>query len=284
MTTTRTVDEKNALPSFPLNGTGPAFAAEGKLRLRTRQTAIEDELRGIPERIGELHLRSLLLRQRGAEATYQLTLALLKLQTLDPKFYTRYGCKRLEVYLVKYDLGNGKRLARRIHLVKLFEPETFALIGEELLEWMIEQVVKARQGSGASNPSDVLKPDIKRIFARYGDEHAAFTPDAFQSCIRAYLKERYPARAPAPPPRPSGDGARPRASPATAAKPPAGVTAPKATCTGCAWRDQVIRDYETYLSQVVMVIRQLRGAYLLDDIAIPEQLTAYRRQHFTKRS
>ncbi len=284
MTTIRTADEKNVLPFFPLNGIGPTFAAEGKLHLRARQTAIEDELRGIPESIEKLHQRSLLLRQRGAEATYQLTLTLLKLQTLDPQFYTRYGCKQLEVYLVRYDLGNGKRLARLIHLVKLFEPETFALIGEELLEWMIDQLVKARRGSGASNPSDVLKPDIKRIFARYGDEHATFAPDAFQCSVRAYLKERYPARAPAPPPRPSGGGARPVASPAAAAKPPPEVTARKAACTGCAWRDQVIRDYETYLSQVVMVIRQLRGAYLLDDIAIPEQLTAYRRRHFMQRS
>lgn len=294
---TTSTQELDAIHLFQFGPREEPQETGGKLQLKLRTMAIEDELKGIPKTIVQLHQELLLLRQRRFEASYRGARALIKALQLDRDFFTKFGCRTLDVYLVKYGIGSGGGLAKLINLVKLFEQETFALVGDDLLNEMIRHLTTAHEDRDGVSPAAQRRCDIQRIFDRYCERYPRFDRERFRQTVREYIREQYPPKQ-TPPPTPGPD----RTTRQPPSQPPAGSRrlAPSSrsrealaddgggqesgtkmvekTCAGCGWRDQVISDGEAYIFHLAALIKQLKGRHLLDEIPVPAQWAAYRRK------
>lgn len=294
---TKNAQELDVIRLFQPGSREEPQEAGGKLQLKLRTMAIEDELKGIPRTIVQLHQELLLLRQRRFEASYCGARALIKALQLDRNFYTNFGCRALDDYLVKYGIGSGEGLAKLINLVKLFEQETFALVGDDLLNEMIRHLTTAHEDrDGVSTPAQ-RRRDIQRIFDRYCERYPGFDRERFRQTLREYIREQYPPK-PMPPPTPGPD----RTTRQPPNQPPVGsrrfvpsdrsrasfaddsggqesrTKMTERTCSGCGWRDTVISDGEIYIFHLVALIKHLKGRHLLDAIPVPAQWAAYRRK------
>ena len=304
----KTKKSARILDTIPLFEAPPETAptvVKGKLELKLRTMEVVEELQDLPRSTQELLQVVLHARQRKHEAIYRGVLAYLKLLEVDPGFYRKLNFRTIDEFNVAYGVGSGETLAKQVANVKLFERQTFVLVGDYLLNEMTREILTRQQDHGVSSRS-ALKRDIQRIFECYCERYDKFDRSAFRATIQECLREQSPPK-PRPKPTsvsPSGNGGSGERATATKTGPQVPFAVPPTPdghrgvrlkagststptmvlgsldenvchrvveverCSSCLRRDEVIR-------QLVKIVRELKGEHLLAQIEVPHSIKAF---------
>lgn len=155
-----------------------------KIKLRLRRMTFERELSSLPSDM--LELQELMVKYRGDqnENRYMLVMVYSKLKIHD-RFWTTFKFHSEAEYLAYYDLPDGSTLAGWLVMVQLFDKETYKLLGDQILNFMIHLIGKYQ------SDTDQRKKDYQAIFDRYCKVNESFDKTTFYETVRNYVEETY---------------------------------------------------------------------------------------------
>ncbi len=107
-----------------------------------------------------------------------------KIRAYD-KYWEVFRFNSEDEYLIYYDLPDGMTLAGWTIMVTLFDKQTFMLLGDEVLSFMMRAVGEY------VGPGDERRNAYQAIFDRYCSAHDAFDKASFYDLIRRYIVEMY---------------------------------------------------------------------------------------------
>ena len=112
-----------------------------KLHLSLRFVKFETEMRrmNLPQDVKTLLEALLVEREKELEHKYQMVFIFSQLQQKG-SFWQDFGYNSIDELLASLDLPNGKTLGMWEILVRLFDKETFMLVGDEALSYMTFQI------------------------------------------------------------------------------------------------------------------------------------------------
>lgn len=157
-----------------------------KLRLNIRRHNIEMELvkMHLPHDVKELMHLALEERRRGLEGRYNLVCIWVRAKNKG-EFWRKFDCRTLDQLLARLELPNGKTIAMWEVLVRLFDKETFLLVGDEVLEYMTTLVSKYQKGAKQGLVA------YQEIFDAYCAKHEAFDKNSFYKIVYWYVNTKY---------------------------------------------------------------------------------------------
>lgn len=261
-----------------VNGQGVQFPnRDGGIRLGLRVLKIEREIAELhlPNDIKKLMEGALADRQLTFECKYRQVCRWIEMQKRG-SFWRDFGCKTLEELWARLDLPGGVALANWEILVRLFDRETFLLVGDDALGYMTRYIATYQQNI------ELRKQDYQQIFDNYCKQYAAFDASSFRRHINWHVNQKYvlpqldePRRQQLEkskkPPRlvPAGviqrreavtidqtESQAPLISPAKPATPIKDFAIRYDTCGGCADRDRYIAELES------VIVRHLGAEYI----------------------
>ena len=155
-----------------------------KILLRLRVMSFAKEIIDLPADMLEIHGLLVQKRANQNENTYMMVAAWNKLRVYE-KYWTSFDFTSEGEYLAYYDLPDGTTLAGRTVMVNLFDRETFILLGDEVLSFMLRSV-------GQYQPdTDERKKDYQSIFDSYCAARDSFDKTDFYITVRNYVKRKY---------------------------------------------------------------------------------------------
>jgi hypothetical protein len=165
---------------------------DGLLHLGMRHTRLEDEIERstkLPRDAKDLVTWMLANRQQILESKYEQVACYLRLREAG-SFYRDLGYRNFDELLIGLDLPVGHTLASWEQLLRLFDKETYLLIGEDLLQEMIH-VVRLNVDN-----ADERMLHYQTILENYAAEFPAFEKTTFRSHINWYVNKRLVTPAP----------------------------------------------------------------------------------------
>ena len=155
-----------------------------KIKLHLRRMSFEREIADLPADIKKLHKMMTDIRGSQNENVYMAVAAWKKLRCYD-RFWTSFGFALEIEYLSYYDLPDGATLAGWSFMVEHFDKDTFVLLGDEVLRFMMRSV------SEYHDTAEKKKHDYQAIFDTYCGMYDGFDKQAFYSVIRRYVEDTY---------------------------------------------------------------------------------------------
>jgi len=155
-----------------------------KIRLSLRKMSFAREIADLPSDLLQLHEMFIQQRAIRNENIYVSVATWNKLCVYD-RFWTSFRFHSEEEYLAYYGLPDGTTLAGWTVMVNLFDKATFALLGDQVLSFMIRAVGQYQ------DDVDQRKKDYQAIFDRYCDHNVSFDKQAFFAVVRRYVTESY---------------------------------------------------------------------------------------------
>lgn len=157
-----------------------------KLHLHIRRHNIEMELvkMKLPHDAKELIQLALEERKRGLEGKYNLVCIWIRAQNKG-EFWRKFDCRTLDELLAKLDLPNGRILGVWESAVRLFDKETFLLVGDEALGYMMTLVSQHQKGAKQGLVA------FQEIFEAYCAKYQAFDSDHFREVVHWYVNTKY---------------------------------------------------------------------------------------------
>jgi hypothetical protein len=124
------------------------------------------------------------IREAGFQAKYDAVFAFIKLKR-EGVFWFDFGFNSLDELLVHLDLPNGSTLGVWEVLVRLFDRDTFLLVGPDILGYMTLLVSKYQPDLN----NKLL--DYEQIFNNYCKTHQAFDKKEFEKILHGYINRKY---------------------------------------------------------------------------------------------
>lgn len=155
-----------------------------KLQLRTLQFNTELQKMDLLDDIKGLIHQLLHFRRQSFEFKYEMVFILTKLRQKG-SFWLDFGYNSLDELLIHLDLPNGTTLGMWEVLVRLFDKDTFLLVGDEVLGYMT-RVIALHQPD-----SNIRKSDYQAIFDAYCTSYPTFDKKKFCDTIDRYTTKKY---------------------------------------------------------------------------------------------
>jgi hypothetical protein len=173
-----TRQRKNSRPVISLR------SPRNKVRLHLRKIDFKKELEKLPSDTRALIELLIQSRSKVNGGIYETVTIWNKLRSYD-KYWINFQFKSETQFLAYYCLPDGATLAHWTILVELFDHDTFVLLGDEVLLYMMRWV--------GQHQTDVeqRKRDYQAIFERYCRINETFNRAAFYEVVRNYTTERY---------------------------------------------------------------------------------------------
>lgn len=208
-----------ATNSRSLNESRPGIALKSgsgkKIQLQLRTMTFWKELAPLPEEIARLHEMLIAARGRRNESIYQMVLVWNKLASKHKNYWTAMHFASEPEYLAHYGLPDGTTLAQWTVMATLFDKDTFVLLGDEVLSFMMLAV-----GEFQTN-AEIRKKDYGEIFNHYCREYESFYKAAFYDMVWKFVQNRYEQQVKGRARRPQPIRPSSRRGAATALRPPA---------------------------------------------------------------
>ncbi len=162
-----------------------SLRSKNKLRLNLRKMDFHKELDSqLPSDITELVELLLQSRSRVNGATYEIVSVWNKLRKYD-RYWVNLRFHSEAHFLAHYCLPDGSTLATWTGIVELFDRDTFILLGEEVLVYMMKYV------SQYQSSSEERKKDYQTIFTSYCRRHDEFSRVEFFKEVRNFAAKKY---------------------------------------------------------------------------------------------
>ncbi len=155
-----------------------------KLQLRSLQFNTELQKMNLVGDVKELVQQLLWSRRQSFEFKYEMVFILTKLRQKG-SFWLDFGFNSLDQLLIHLDLPNGTTLGMWEVLVRLFDKETFLLVGDEVLGYMTRVIALHQQDGNAR------KADYQAIFNAYCVSHPTFDKRSFVNTVDRYATKKY---------------------------------------------------------------------------------------------
>lgn len=155
-----------------------------KLQLRTLQFNTELQRMNLLDDIKGLIHQLLHFRRQSFEFKYEMVFILTKLRQKG-SFWLDFGYNSLDELLIHLDLPNGTTLGMWEVLVRLFDKDTFLLVGDEVLGYMT-RVIALHQTDG-----NIRKNDYQAIFDAYCTSYPTFDKKTFCETVDRYATKKY---------------------------------------------------------------------------------------------
>ncbi len=160
---------------------------KAKLHLSLRFVKFETEMQrmSLPNDIKTLLEALLEEREKELEHKYQMVFIFSQLQQKG-SFWQDFNYNSIDELLASLDLPNGKTLGMWEILVRLFDKETFMLVGDEALSYMTFQISQHQK-----NDVDQRKRDYQAIFDAYCASYTVFDKPTFYKTVNRYVNKHY---------------------------------------------------------------------------------------------
>jgi hypothetical protein len=155
-----------------------------KIKLRLRSASFEREIAHLPADLQELRKLMIDVRKNQQENIYMAVAVWSKLRQYD-RYWVTFGFSSEAVFLISYDLPEGGTLAAWYLMVTCFDKDTFCLLGDTVLRFMMRGV------AGYQTDASLQKRDYQAIFDKYCAVYDGFDKEAFCSSIQLYLEDTY---------------------------------------------------------------------------------------------
>lgn len=250
---------------------GITYADKEKVSLNLRKLRFETEVKqaGYSTEMAEAINAGIQLRADTIENGYKSVLWYIHIKQFG-SFWQDFGCKNIDEWLAKFDMPTGSTLASREVMVRLFDRETYLLVGDDVLGDMMFLVSKFQPDP------EKKKADYQNIFDEYCKMNDSFDKTEFRKTVNIYVNRNYasktigvePTRMKDRPPTQLLKGwteskvARPVEAPAEKSEgkdlpslppSPIDVVIERRLCAGCRRRD-------AYIAQLQRVITEGLGA------------------------
>lgn len=155
------------------------------MKIELRTISISAEIATLPTDAEKLVKLLFNARQSRLESIYSSVLLYHRLEKKGSNYWTKFDCRSVGEFLVRYDLLSGTTLARWQILVELVTKETLLILGEDCLFYMQRAV-------GKNQPRlELMKKDFKNIFEIYCLHHKEFNKTQFYIMVDGYIKKNY---------------------------------------------------------------------------------------------
>ena len=155
-----------------------------RITLSLRRLTLERELAALPADMQELHKFFIEIRENQNKNVYLAVLVWKKLRCYD-KYWTSFGFVSEAEYLAYNDLPDGSTLSAWSVMVNYFDKDTFVLLGDELLRFLLRNIGEYQTDSA------IAKKDYQAIFDKYSGIYDAFDKQSFKRVLRQYIEETY---------------------------------------------------------------------------------------------
>lgn len=235
-----------------------------RLQLRTLQFNAELSKMNLADDIRELIHYLLWCRRQSFEFKYEMVFIMSKLGQKG-SFWLDFGFNSLDDLFIHLDLPNGTTLGMWEVLVRLFDKETFLLVGDEVLGYMT-RVISLHQSD-----SNIRKSDYQAIFDAYCTSYPTFDKKSFIGTVDRYATKKYLLEAQ------YGEEVKPSRAGLKKGQVAIRVLEPISQgrqegpqlihdfsiqvtqCSGCQSRDKALLSYNAHLAKLERIISQQGG-------------------------
>lgn len=164
-----------------------AKSQECKLHLEIRKLAFESELasKKLPKNLKQLLGYVIRLRETSLENRYEMVFAFYKLKQYG-SWWDQFGFKNINQFFATFStIPNGETLGRWQVLVEYFSRETFLLVGDEGLFYLMATIEPWEK------KADKRKEAFQAIFDAYCAKYTFFDYDSFKQIVNLYINHTY---------------------------------------------------------------------------------------------
>lgn len=168
---------------------GITYANKEKVSLNLRKLTFETEVKdaGYSKEMTEAINAGIQLRADTIENGYKTVLWYIHIKQFG-SFWQDFGCKSIDEWLAKFDMPTGSTLASREVMVRLFDRETYLLVGDDVLGDMMFLV------SRFQTDPEKKKTDYQNIFDTYCKTNDSFDKTEFRKIVNWYVNTNYASK------------------------------------------------------------------------------------------
>lgn len=168
---------------------GITYADKEKVSLNLRKLRFETEVKqsGYPADMAAAINAGIQLRADTIENGYKTVLWYIHIKQFG-SFWQDFGCKSIDEWLAKFDMPTGSTLASREVMVRLFDRETYLLVGDDVLGDMMFLV------SRFQTDPEKKKADYQNIFDTYCKTNDSFDKTEFRKIVNWYVNTNYASK------------------------------------------------------------------------------------------
>lgn len=168
---------------------GITYENKEKVALNLRKLRFETEVKqaGYSKDMAEAINAGIQLRADTIENGYKSVLWYIHIKQFG-SFWQDFGCKSIDEWLAKFDMPTGSTLASREVMVRLFDRETYLLVGDDVLGDMMFLVSKFQ-----TDP-EKKKADYQSIFDTYCKTNDSFDKTEFRKIVNWYVNTNYASK------------------------------------------------------------------------------------------